>query len=334
MNEIRNKLVDIINQFSEIKVLVVGDIMLDIFEFCHSENSKPIDSEKPGKRAYRSHEIIKALGGAGNVAANLASLQIPTRLIGLTGNDEHYYKLLELTETLDITHFLYRDSSRPTTVKARLYVDNEYLLRRDDEATHKVDMKTSTILINEIIRELPNCNVIILSDYNKGIFTVENVQQIIRECRMHNIPVVIDFKPDNYKFYAGADIMVPNDEEARQLLPAFSHDDLPNSMQKLYKKLQCGKLIVTLGANGICGFDGKDFFHVIGNKVKAVDAVGCGDTVRAGLAVGIALGLSLQEAAILANDAAAVIVQKPATASISRDELVQFILDNVHQKKG
>ena len=151
MNEIRNKLIEIVNRFSEIRVLVVGDIMLDIFEFCHSENSKPIDSEKPGKRAYRSHEIIKVLGGAGNVAANLASLQIPVSLIGLTGNDEHYFKLRELTEMLNINHFLYRDPSRPTTVKARLYVDDEYLLRRDDEATHKVDIETSSILVNEII---------------------------------------------------------------------------------------------------------------------------------------------------------------------------------------
>lgn len=329
MNNIRKKLIDKVQRFEEIRVLVIGDVMLDIYEFCHSENSKPIDSEQPGKRAYRSHEIIKELGGAGNVAANLASLQIPVTLVGVTGQDEHYHKIVELVRSRNINYFLHQDPSRTTTVKARLYVDDEYLLRRDDENIHKIDPEISNILTENILSELPECNIVILSDYNKGIFTKDNAQQIINECRKNNLPVIVDFKPDNADLFKGADLMVPNDTEAEQLLPEFSHAALKESMDKLHKKLQCNKLVVTLGAKGICGFDGKDYFHVPGNKVIAIDAVGCGDTVRAALAVGIALELSLKDAAILANDAAAVIVQKPATASITRKELIEFISNTI-----
>lgn len=331
MNEIRKKLIQTINRFEEVKVLVAGDVMLDIYEFCHSENSKPIDSEKPGKFAYRSHEIIKVPGGAGNVAANLAALDIPVSLIGLTGNDEHYYKLHELADQLGINHFFYRDPSRPTTVKARLYVDNEYLLRRDDEAVHKVDEAVSNILMKEFQRELPKSNIVILSDYNKGFFTAKNGQQIISDCRKRHIPVIVDFKPDNHLFFKNADLMVPNAAEAARLLPSFSLQDLRQSIRKLHDKLSCEKLVITLGAGGICGLDGYEFFRIAGNSVSAVDAVGCGDTVRALLAVGISLNLSLAEAAILANDAAAVIVQKPATASISRQELIDFINSRLPQ---
>jgi D-glycero-beta-D-manno-heptose-7-phosphate kinase len=330
MNEIRKKLIDTIEHFGDIKVLVIGDVMLDVFEFCHSENSKPIDSEKPGKRAYLSHDIIKELGGAGNVAANLASLQIPVSLIGITGNDEHYHKLIDLAETQNISHFLLQDDSRPTTIKTRLYVDDEYLLRRDDEKTHDVNEDVSNKLVDAVIRELSNCNVVILSDYNKGIFTKENTGQIIQECRIKKIPIVVDFKPENFSYFKKVTVMAPNDNEAHQLMPTFNLDDLETSMKQLYAKLNCEKLIVTLGANGICGFDGTDYFHLPGNVVNVVDAVGCGDTVRAGIAVGLSLGLSLQESAILANDAAAIIVQKSATASISRQELIDFLTETLN----
>jgi D-glycero-beta-D-manno-heptose-7-phosphate kinase len=329
MIEIRKKLIETIQHFGDIKVLVIGDVMLDVYEFCHSENSKPIDSEQPGKRAYRSHEIIKELGGAGNVAANLASLQIPVSLVGITGNDEHYHKIVEIAESQNISYFLHRDLSRSTTVKARLYVDDEYLLRRDDENIHKIYPEVSVILIKRILSEIPKCNVVILSDYNKGVFIRENTQKIINKCKKNNIPVIVDFKPENAIFFKGADLMVPNDTEAKQLLSEFSYDELEKSMSILHKKLHCKKLVVTLGANGICGFDGTNYFHVPGNKVKTVDAVGCGDTVRAALAVGIALELSLKDAAILANDAAAVIVQKPATASITQQELIEFIKNTI-----
>jgi D-beta-D-heptose 7-phosphate kinase/D-beta-D-heptose 1-phosphate adenosyltransferase len=319
-----------LGRIRSLRALVVGDVMYDIYEFCSTKRSRPIASEKPGKRAYEALESIEVLGGAGNVAANLSSLGVRTCLVGLTGNDEKYFKIRELAERQKVEHFLVRDPSRPTITKARLYLDGEYLLRRDIEKTHKVDSGISATLVNEVLRLLPDMNVVVLSDYNKGVFTSDNAQQIIKECRLHSVPVVVDFKPSNRKAFAGADVIAPNDDEAAILIPGFSFGTLQSSCRRLHALLRCRNTVVTLGRNGICGCTDNSFLHIPGNDVKEIDAVGCGDTVRAGLAIGIALGLSLPQAMELGNDAAAVIVQKPATASLSLEELIRFI----QTKKG
>lgn len=325
MTHDRQQLLDAIAQFRDLRALVVGDVMLDVYDFCSTAESKPIDSEKPGKRAYKAHKSIKVLGGAGNVAANLAALGVHTSLIGMTGNDDGSVKIKELAEALHLDSVLVRDSSRPTTTKMRLYVDDEYLLRRDEEAEHAVDHETSTRIVNAVLRRCPHCSVVILSDYDKGVFTQQNAQQIIQACRRHSIPVIVDFKPPNRGYFSGADVIAPNDVEAAELVPTFCRAQLEPGLRTLHQLLACRNTVVTLGAEGMCGFDGGVFFHVPGNRVKAVDAVGCGDTVRAGLALGIACGLRLPAAAELANDAAAVIVQRPATALLSQDELIAFI---------
>ena len=318
---------DAIDRISDVRALVIGDIMLDVYEFCRTEESKPIDSEKPGKRAYKAQETIKVLGGAGNVAANLASLGVHTSLVGMTGSDEHYFKLRELAAKQQIRHFLIRDGARPTTTKVRLYLDDEYLLRRDSESIDKIDNETSATLVNEALRELPEIDVVVLSDYNKGVFTEANGQQIIKECRMHAIPVIVDCKPPNRAAFVGADIIAPNYAEAAMMVSGFSLETLESGCRQLGELLQCLNIVVTLGVNGVCGCSADGFFRIAGNRVEAVDEVGCGDTVRAGLAIGIALGLSLQQAAELANDAAAVIVQKPATALMKLQELRDLMIE-------
>ena len=327
-----------LSKIANLRALVVGDIMLDSYEFCYTEKSKPIDSEKPGKRAYESIDPIEVLGGAGNVAANLASLGVFTSLVGLTGNDEKYFKLRELAEQSGIKPFFVRDGSRPTTSKARIYLDGEYLLRRDYERSLKVDDETSAKLVNEALRILPQVDFVILSDYNKGVFTEANGQTIIKECNLHAIPVVVDFKPENRRAFSGADIIAPNEVEAAALVPGFSIESLEISCDQLHQLLHCRNTVVTLGENGLCGCGNDGFIHIPGNRVPEVDGVGCGDTARAGLAIGIALGFSLSESMELANDAASVIVQKPATASISLDELLMFIsnksLKNTQQKNS
>ncbi|MCX7590834.1 MAG: PfkB family carbohydrate kinase [Kiritimatiellae bacterium] len=322
---VRRRLLAAVRSFSSLRLLVVGDVMLDVYEFCSTAESKPIDSEKPGKRAYRALESIQALGGAGNVAANLASLGVTTTLVGVTGNDEYYFKLRELAELHGIRHFLVRDPSRLTTVKMRLYLDDEYLLRRDLETTHELDKETALTVLNETLRELREVDAVILSDYDKGVFTREMAREIIKECRMHKKPVVVDFKPPNRTYYAGADIMAPNSHEAAVMIRRFRATDPEEGTRALHKLLRCHITVVTLGEHGICGFDGKTFVHIPANRVEARDPVGCGDTVRAALGLGYTLGLSLRDTLTLANDAAAVIVQKPATARLTTEELAAFI---------
>jgi rfaE bifunctional protein kinase chain/domain len=314
-----------LSKIPNLRALVVGDVMLDTYEFCYTSKSKPINSEKPGKRAYEAIDPIEVLGGAGNVAVNLASWGVHTYLVGLTGNDEKYFKLRELATRSGIDPFLIRDRSRPTTSKARIYLDDEYLLRRDSESSHKVDAETSAKLVNEVLRIIPNTDFVILSDYNKGVFTEADGQIIIKECKLNSVPVIVDFKPDNRTAFVGADVIAPNETEAAIIKPGFSIESLEPGCRSLHELLRCRNTVVTLGEAGLCGYGEDGFIYIPANRVTEVDGVGCGDTVRAGLAVGIALGLSLRESMELANDAAAVIIQKPATASCSLDEITQFI---------
>ena len=188
-----------------------------------------------------------------------------------------------------------------------------------------MDDRTSAALVKEVLRAVLETDVVILSDYDKGVFTGDNAGKIIRECRLHEIPVVVDFKPANRMAFAGADIIAPNAAEAAELNGGFSLDSLESDCQRLHTSLDCRNTVVTLGEHGICGVGAGGFFHVPGHRVEPVDKVGCGDTVRAGLAIGAALGLPLLEAAELANDAATVIVQKPATSVLSRRELHDFV---------
>jgi len=319
-----------IQRFSTMKVVVLGDVMLDVYEFCSTEASKPINSEKPGKRAYTAQQTVRALGGAGNVAANLASLGVSTSLIGVTGNDGRYFTMQQISDELALRHCFIRDRSRPTTTKNRLYIDNEYILRRDDESAEPIEHETAMTLLNEALCELDGAQAVILSDYAKGIFSEQFAQQVIAACRDKGVPTIVDFKPVNRGIFYGASLIAPNSVEAEAILPGFNEgiDSVAGALevlQTLHGKLGCERLVVTLGERGICGYDGETMFHVPANKVEEVDAVGCGDTVRAVLATAHALGFSLEDAASLANDAAAVIVQKPATAMVDQGELIAFL---------
>lgn len=314
-----------IEKFGEKKVLVIGDVMLDIYDFCYTEFSRAIDSEKPGKRAFQAQKSIKVLGGAGNVAANLAALGVKTSMISVTGKDGHYFTLANIADKSGIKHFLVQDASRPTTTKIRLYIDNEYILRKDDEKTDRIDRSISASIMSEVIKELETVDAVIFSDYNKGLFTEENTREIIKKATEKLIPIIVDFKPENKDLFTGVDVIAPNASEAKAIMAEFSIENLEASITTLYDKLLCKKLIVTLGKDGICGFDGESFFHLAAHNVQEVDGVGCGDTVRMGLAMGIVSGLSLEESASLANDAAGVIVQKIGTASLERHELINFI---------
>ena len=299
--------------------------MLDIYEYCLTTASKPLYSEMPSKRAYLAQSSVKVLGGAGNAAQTLASLGARVSMVGVAGNDEHYFKLRSMCDQSRINHSIIRDKDRQTTTKARLFIDDKYLLRRDDECIDPINHSTQTAVLNESLHVLSDINVVILSDYNKGVFSEDLAQQIISECRVKGIPVIVDFKPCNASKFRGADVLSTNERDAKDILPSFNQSSLYWSTVDLFSELYGKAVVVTLGGNGICGYDGAMYFHVAGHKVPVRDPVGCGDTVRAGIALGLTLGLDLKGAASLANYAAAVVASKANTATITCSELMAFI---------
>jgi len=305
------------------KILVVGDVMLDAYDFCYTEQSRP-SPEKPNTRVYTAHRVQKVLGGAGNVAANLASLGVQTHLISLCGNDGNYFEIKRLCDEAGIGHVLVRDETRPTPVKTRLYIDDEYHLRRDDEKVHKVDRETALTIRDAFSRELDHVDAVILSDYNKGIFTEDDSQCLINMCREQNIPVIVDFKPSNRCYFRNATVVAPNLVEACNLFPGFSVEDPLPGLKALHDMLGADNVMVTMGAHGMVVYDGQDLSSIEGRLVDAVDPCGCGDTVRASLTLGIVSGLTLQKASEFANYAASLVVQKLGTATLTRQELLEW----------
>lgn len=302
------------------RILVAGDAVLDAYDFCYTEHSRP-SPESPDKRVYTSHRIERMLGGAGNVAANLASLGVETSLLSICGDDGNALEIRRICDAAGIRHHLLTDTSRPTPVKTRLYIDDHYLLRRDDEQQHKVSANLSEEITGRFEEILDSVAAVILSDYNKGFFTGANAQAMIALCRTRSIPVIVDLKPPNAAIFSGATVVAPNLKEAREISEGFDPYQPEPSLKAIHDILNSEKVIVTLGAEGILVYDGQGVAHVPGRNVNAVDPCGCGDTVRACLTIGLVGGLSLAKAAEFANDAASLAVQKLGTVTLTPEEL-------------
>lgn len=302
------------------RILVAGDAMVDAYDFCHADHSRP-SPERPDKLVYTAHRLERMLGGAGNVAANLASLGVETSFVSVCGEDGNAVELQRLCDGAGVRHRFVRDASRPTTVKTRLYIDDQYVLRRDDEQVHKVSPEVAGEVMEAFHGILDRADAVILSDYNKGFFTAPNAQAMIGVCRARSIPVVVDLKPPNAGLFSHATVVAPNLKEAREICPGFDPYRKESSLREIHELLGAENVVVTLGAEGMLVYDGRSTVHVPGRVVKAVDPCGCGDTVRACLTLGLVAGLDLVEAAGFANVAASVAVQKLGTASLGPDEL-------------
>jgi D-beta-D-heptose 7-phosphate kinase/D-beta-D-heptose 1-phosphate adenosyltransferase len=327
-SEISNKLSgddlmqQIVQGFSTKRVLVVGDVMLDTYDFCYTEQSRP-SPEKKGAKVYRASRQLKVMGGAANVAANCASMGAQTVLLGVCGEDSFAHELKACAEKAGVQVSWVHDGTRRTTVKTRLYIDDDYILRRDDETLDEVNNEVARLIYERFEELMSEADVVILSDYNKGLFTEVGSLEMIQACRKRGVPVVVDFKPPNKTYFRGADILAPNLVEAQAISADFSLQHLERGCAELRTLLGADNLIVTLGDQGMCGQGGDGFFQVPVHRVAVVDPVGCGDTVRAVLALAFASGLSLEDSARLANRAASLAVQRMGTVAISAQELLK-----------
>lgn len=304
------------------RILVAGDVMIDVYDFCYTAQSRP-SPESPDKLVYTAHRSEKMLGGAGNVAANLASLGVESTFLSLCGDDGNALEVRRLCDRSKVAHRLIKDESRPTTIKTRMYIDDHYVLRRDDEQTHKVSSEASAEIAREFEQVLDQVDAVILSDYNKGFFTAENAQAMIALCRERSIPVVVDLKPPNASIFSNATVVAPNLKEAREICSEFDPYKKETALLQIHDLLGAENVVVTLGSEGMLVYDGQAASHVSGRKVTAIDPCGCGDTVRACLTLGLVAGLDLVDAAAFANYAASLAVQKLGTATLAPTELLE-----------
>src|SRR3984893_8579101 len=309
-------------------VLCVGDLMLD--EFVYGEVSR-ISPEAPAPviAARRSETNI---GGAGNVARNIASLGATCIFVGLIGEDAAGADLkAALAREPRIESVLVSDNSRPTTRKVRVVSEHflTHMLRADWEITHPAAGEIEQKLIDTILPLIPRADIVLLSDYAKGVLTARVIRNVIDAARKLGKAVIVDPKSANFAIYRGATLLTPNRKEFSEATRsrADSQESIADAAQDAMQLADCEAVLVTQSEHGMTLVPRKgDAIHVPAHPVKVRDVSGAGDTVAAVLAVTLAAGADWVTALRMANAAAAVAVGKKGTATVTSRELRRKIL--------
>jgi D-beta-D-heptose 7-phosphate kinase/D-beta-D-heptose 1-phosphate adenosyltransferase len=309
-------------------VLCVGDLMLD--EFVYGEVSR-ISPEAPAPviAVQRSETNI---GGAGNVARNVASLGARCIFVGLIGEDEAGAKLkAALAEESRIESVLIADPKRPTTRKVRFVSEHfsTHMLRADWEMASPVAADIEQRLIDAILPLVPRADIVLLSDYAKGVLTARVIRNVIDAARKLGKRVIVDPKSSNFAIYRGATLLTPNRKEFAEATRsrADTENSIAEAAQDAMHLADCEAMLVTQSERGMTLVPrGGEPIHVPAHPVKVRDVSGAGDTVAAVLAATLAAGADWETALRMANAAAAVAVSKKGTAIVTPAELRRGIL--------
>jgi len=297
-----------------VRILVVGDVMLDRYWFGEVSRISP-EAPVPVVRVQRSEE---RLGGAANVARNAAALGAHTALLGVVGQDEAGDAVGKMLREMEIQSYLNRDAAISTIVKLRVVGRQQQLLRVDFE-----DPPTDTVLRDKLTQFnalLPNYDVIVLSDYAKG--SLVNVATMIDAARKQGKKILVDPKGDDFSPYAGASMLTPNKSELRQIVGAWkTEDELTNKAQSLRNSLGLEALLLTRSEEGMTLYTENEVTHMPAMAREVYDVSGAGDTVIATMAVMLGAGVSIAEAVSMANRAGGIVVGKLGTATVSKEEL-------------
>jgi len=321
-NDRINKIKAAFARFPETNILVIGDIIIDHFIWGSVSRISP---EAPVPVVNVTGENL-LLGGAANVLNNIYALGGKATICGLIGQDimgDHLLKLLEgLRSTSD---GIIRTANRPTTKKTRIIAQHQQVVRFDREKTGDLGKENFETLLGFMEDHLSSFQAVIISDYNKGIISGELMAALRKMLEKHpDIPVIVDPKPKNIERFSGATILTPNSHEAELMADIEISDDqsLARAALVIQDKLNVEALLITRGEAGMALFEKDKEPFLIPTVAKEVfDVTGAGDTVIASLALAKAAGLSFEEAAIVANQAAGIVVGKLGTATTSQEEI-------------
>lgn len=299
---------------SHSRVLVVGDVMLDRYWFGEVERISP-EAPVPVVRVARRED---RLGGAANVARNVAALGGHVTLVGVLGADEAGDSVRRLSTEAGIQADLIADPSLHTTLKMRVLGRQQQLLRVDFEQ-HPEQAALDSVDA-ALARHLANHDIIVLSDYAKGVLT--RVESLIALARAAGIPVLVDPKGDDYSRYRGATLVTPNRSEMQQAVGRWNSEaELTDRAQRLRADLDLEALLVTRSEQGMTLFTDAGRDHIDAQAHEVFDVSGAGDTVLATLAVSRAIGLPWADAMGWANRAGGIAVGKLGTSVVTAAEL-------------
>ncbi len=301
-------------QISQARVLVVGDVMLDRYWYGPVDRISP-EAPVPVVRVTRQEE---RLGGAANVAYNVASLGAQASLLSVVGDDDASHQLEALVARTGIRPHFGRDAQMHTTVKLRIIGRQQQLLRLDFENAPEKEVLASQAA--SFAQLHGQHDAVLFSDYGKG--GLAHVAAMISQARAAGKAVLIDPKGSDYSRYAGATVITPNRAELEHVIGAWhSEAELQRKAHALREELQLDALLLTRSEEGMTLFDAQGEFHVPAQAREVFDVTGAGDTVIATLAALVGAGLPLRDAMPLANKAGGIVVGKFGTATVSYEEL-------------
>lgn len=308
---------------NEFDILVIGDIMLDRYWWGSVTRISP---EAPVP-VVRLDKTSVTLGGAANVAANIAGLGMTAEIIGVVGSDSESRELADIMSAGGLSvSGLVRLDDRPTTVKTRVVAHGQQVTRVDQEVASPLTEQQESAVLERIIGRMPGAKAVVISDYAKGLLTENVLREIIERSRSAGIPALVDPKGKRYSKYSGATILTPNKREAAE---ACSMDESETGVVEhagnvLLNDLGLDALLITRGEEGMSLFEKeREPRHMPTQAREIYDVTGAGDTVLAAMAVGLASGKSFADAAAIANAAAGLAVEQVGTTIVTKEMLAK-----------
>ena len=315
-----------VDSLKDRKVLLVGDVMLDEYLEGDADRISP-EAPIPIVKVAESRLL---LGGAGNVARNIATLGGKPHLVGIRGVDAKGEVLQGIlgTEGVDSSIIALRD--RPTTLKTRVIARNQQMLRIDHEESAPLSQHDTAAILEAVKAVIDDFPVLVVSDYGKGVVTRDLMRGLfsLRDASASRPRILVDPKTPNYPLYEGAYILTPNTKETSEAanLPAGSQEEILAAGKAILAKLRSEHLLTTLGAKGMALFvSANEVWHIPTAARKVFDVTGAGDTVMATLALCLAAGTGLLDSCILANYAAGLVVADVGASTVAPATLKKLL---------
>ena len=311
----------IISRFKDKNILVIGDIILDHYIWGKVNRISP-EAPVPVVEVARESFL---LGGAANVAYNIVSLGGRASVIGMNGQDIAGEALMNILRQKGVNCDGIFTENRPTTVKTRVIAHNQQVVRFDREDKKYVDGKILKGILGYINSVLLQYDALIVSDYQKGMISQELIGDIVKKTRPKKMFVAVDPKVGHFDFYEGVSLITPNVMEASIGSKIEIRDDktLLRAGKSLMKKLSCEAVLITRGEQGMSLFEKRKVTHIPTVARKVYDVTGAGDTVISAYTLAYASGADMEEAAVLANHAAGIVVGEVGTAVATPDQLLE-----------
>ncbi len=315
-----------VSRFDKTRILVIGDVIVDQFIWGTVNRISP-EAPVPVVNVNREEFL---LGGSANVLKNIYSLGGTGALCGVIGSDQMGEQLVSLVQSLASPVDGLVRGERPTTVKTRVVAQGQQVVRFDREQTGVPGRETLEALTSYLEDHLRDFDAIIISDYSKGMVNeslmirLHQLRRAILADEGRALPLIVDPKPENIHRFVGATVITPNNLEASRMSGMEIRDEQQLSAAARYirDEIDCEAVLITRGESGMALLQSNDELVTIPTMAKEVyDVTGAGDTVVATLALGLAAGCSMKDAAVLANHAAGIVVGKVGTASVSIEEL-------------